>query len=74
MTIRITDDRIEYLASEAAAHGDILMAAIAHRALGYGFEGFALTDAERAEVDSMSRAEAMAEIREVIAAAQAVAD
>lgn len=74
----VTDEQIDALLVEAAAHGNLVQVAICQRARGYSAVDYAqtpaltLTPAERVRVDAMSQDAARAECARVIAAARAM--
>lgn len=70
-TRTITDDQIEELAGEAAAHGDLAQVAICQVALGRSRDDLAVTDEEWAEAEAMGRAGARRECAMVLRSAEA---
>ena len=49
-----TDHQIGQLATEAAAHGDMIGAAVYRKAIGYDYSTVALSDLQRQYVDHLS--------------------
>lgn len=67
----VTEDEIEAYAAEAAAHGDLLGAAVALAAIGESYDHVALSDAERARVDGLTQDAAVDATRDAIVGAGA---
>ena len=65
----VTEDDVEAYAADAAAHGDLVGAAIALAAIGESYDHVALSDVERARVDELTQDAAVDAIRDAIAAA-----
>jgi len=65
----VTDDEVEAYAAEAAAHGDLVGAAIALAAIGESYDHVALSDVERARVDELTQDAAVDATRDAIVGA-----
>ena len=62
----VTEDEVEAYAAEAAAHGDLVGAAIALAAIGESYDHVALSAAERARVDELTQDAAVDATRDAI--------
>jgi len=62
----VTEDEVEAYTAEAAAHGDLLGAAIALAAIGESYDHVALSAAERARVDELTQDAAVDATRDAI--------